>query len=313
MKVLKSPFFWFGVFFLAPAAVVLADSLAPCGTLGFTGSYGAGYYLQATSCNFCYLAKLIQNIVNFLLMVAIPISVVMFAWAGVTYFTAGGNPSKIERGRKIFVAVFLGFCIALSAWLLVQVALQTVTNKQFFSANNWISLDCSSFNSSTQRPRNVELSTVLSGNGLTPSVPTNDPTSPTLPPPESGEIPVAISQAANRYVGTVTTAGPQGGVLACAWAVNNILTSAGIATIDGDSVPAMEGVLQGGRGQLIDQSQGQPGDIVIQGDKMHVGICQDAGCTRVISNSSGARSFTNDQTMTAFSRGTPSRIYRVKN
>ncbi|HVY72827.1 MAG TPA: pilin [Candidatus Paceibacterota bacterium] len=313
MKVFKSPLFWFGVFFLTPAAVVFgADALTPCGTLAFTGSYGPGYFLSATSCNFCYLAKLIQNIVNFLLMVAIPISVAMFAWAGVMYFTAGGNPARAERGRKIFAAVLLGFCIALGAWLFVQVFLQTVTNPNFFSANNWINLDCSTFND--QRSRNVSISTVLSGNGLAPSTVTSDPTSPTLaPPPDSGEIQAAISQATSRYIGTVTTAGPGGGNLACAWAVNNILGSAGISSIDGDSVPDMETVLKSGRGQPVDQSQGQPGDIVIQGNQWHVGICQDVGCTRVISNSSGARSFTNDQTMSAFSRGAQSRVYRVVN
>lgn len=177
MKVLKSPFFWFGVFFLAPAAVVLADSLVPCGLVPFTSGQS---YIDSTGCNFCYLAKLIQNIVNFLLMVAIPISVAMFAWAGITYFTAAGNPKKIDRGRRIFVAVFLGFCIAVSGWFFVQVGLQAVTNQQFFTANNWVSLDCSTFNG--QRPRNLALSTVLSGNGaVSTATDPNAPATPTTP------------------------------------------------------------------------------------------------------------------------------------
>lgn len=116
-----------------------------------------------------------------------------------------------------------------------------------------------------------------------------------------------ISSAMEAYWGTNTSAGPEGGNKACAWAVNNILTNAGIAPIDGDSVYLMEQTLQNGRGTSIDQSSAQAGDLVIFGGMSHVGICQDAGCTSVASNSSSKASFTSEYPPTSGSR-----FYRVK-
>lgn len=115
-----------------------------------------------------------------------------------------------------------------------------------------------------------------------------------------------IAAAANAYYGQSTASGPDGGNLACAWAVNNILQSTGIAPIDGNSVSSMEQVLQSGRGIPEEQSVAQAGDIIIFGGTSHVGICQNSGCTQVISNSSSNASFTNVS-------GAPqgSRFYRV--
>lgn len=159
-----------GVFFFGvPLYVWAAQSgLVPCGAGDFGGSYGSSYYLQATECNMCFFAQLIQNVVNFLLMITIPISVAMFAWSGITYFTSAGNVKKVVRARKIFSSVFIGFCIALASWLLVQVVLQAVTSSNYSPASFFNLSSCNQINSS--RPRDTNLSTVLSGNGLAPTV-----------------------------------------------------------------------------------------------------------------------------------------------
>ena len=128
-------------------------------------------------------------------------------------------------------------------------------------------------------------------------------------------IPGAIANAANAYKGTSTANGPGNGTVACAWAVNNVLTNAGVAPLDSSSVASMESALQNGRGTLIDASQAQAGDIVIQAQDGHVGICQNAGCTQVISNSSSHASFSwvsNTSFAPSYSGG-PGRIYRVNN
>jgi len=109
--------------------------------------------------------------------------------------------------------------------------------------------------------------------------------------PAAGTVQAKISSAANSYQGVSTAAGPSGGSKACAWAVNNNLTNAGVPTLDGDSVPGMEVSLKGGRGTQINQSSAGPGDIVIEAGGGHVGICQNVGCTQVISNSSSKASF----------------------
>ncbi len=110
-------------------------------------------------------------------------------------------------------------------------------------------------------------------------------------PITAGAINQRILQAAQQSFGESTAAGPDGGNLACAWEVNRVLRRAGIAPIDGDSVPNMVSIMQSGRGQQIAQSSAQPGDIVIAHDQAHVGICMNAGCSKILSNSSSRASF----------------------
>ncbi|MBY0473219.1 pilin [Patescibacteria group bacterium] len=163
------------------AQSVGANGLVPCGAVS-SSNYSLlnpSYYLQATSCNFCYFAKLIQNIVNFLVMVTIPISVGMFAWAGILFFTNAGNPKRIARARSIFRSVLIGFIITITGWLVVQVVLQSITNPNFYSANNWVNLDCSEYNQF--RSRNVDISSVL-----TPTVAPTAPSTEYPYPPGTG-------------------------------------------------------------------------------------------------------------------------------
>ena len=123
----------------------------------------------------------------------------------------------------------------------------------------------------------------------------------------------SISASAISYRGTSTAGGPGNGTVACAWAVNNVLTQAGIAPLDSSSVQSMENALTSGRGTQVDSASAQPGDIVIQAGDGHVGICMNVGCTQVLSNSSSHASFSwvSDTSFAPSYTGGPGRIYRV--
>ena len=138
-------------------------------------------------------------------------------------------------------------------------------------------------------------------------------------PNEKGNIPARIAQAAKESEGMVTNKAPgtQSGKLACAWAVNAVLNRAGIKTLGGNcslAVACHEADLQSGRGQLInDRSQARAGDIaLIPG--AHIGICENDGCTRILSNSSSKGAFVwhSDKYMSP-SYGKLTKVYRVKN
>ena len=138
-------------------------------------------------------------------------------------------------------------------------------------------------------------------------------------PTEKGNIPARIAQAAKESEGMVTNKAPgtQSGKLACAWAVNAVLNRAGIKTLGGNcslAVACHEADLQSGRGQLIrDRSQARAGDIaLIPG--AHIGICENDGCTRILSNSSSKGAFVwhSDKYMSP-SYGRLTKVYRVKN
>jgi cell wall-associated NlpC family hydrolase len=98
-------------------------------------------------------------------------------------------------------------------------------------------------------------------------------------------------------MGTSTAAGPDGGNLACAWSVNNILANAGIQKVGSNTnyVPSVEQALQGGRGTKIDAADAGPGDIVIWPNGHHIGIAM--GNNQVANNSSSRASFSNMQAL----------------
>ena len=163
------------------AQAVGASGLVPCGAVSSTDYLNPNYYIQATSCNFCYFAKLIQNIVNFLVMVTIPISVAMFAWAGIKFFTAGANPKNIAQAKTIFRSVFIGFIITISGWLVVQVILQNITNQSYLQMGSWTNLDCSEYNQFRAREKKVSdiFSPIQTPTGTQYPYPTTPSSSPT--------------------------------------------------------------------------------------------------------------------------------------
>jgi hypothetical protein len=133
------------------------------------------------------------------------------------------------------------------------------------------------------------------------------------------DITSKICAAAQAYYGTNTSAGPSGGVDACAWSVNNILTNAGVANLDTTSVVSLVAAITAGRGTQISQSQGVCGDIVaITGPKNHVGICMNNGCTGsqgVLSNSSSRAAFVwySDITFAPSYNQGPGTVYQLTN
>ncbi len=152
--------------------------------------------MAATGCNFCYLAQLIQNVVNFLVMVTIPISVAMFAWAGIMFFTSAANPKRITQAKKIFSSVFIGFMIAIFGWLGVQVILQTITSSNY-SPSSFVNLsNCEQYN--TYRPRDIRVTDILNGSTLVPGGTVPGGTNPGVPgtPGNPGTTDLAAIQRA---------------------------------------------------------------------------------------------------------------------
>ena len=132
-----------------------------------------------------------------------------------------------------------------------------------------------------------------------------------------GDLNQRIFQSMGEMGRFDSSSGPDGGNLACAWAVNRVLANAGIQPVGANTnyVPSVEADLQAGRGTQISQSQAAPGDIVIASTAGHIGICMKQGCTQVRSNSSSRARFTWDSDINfagVYGAG-QSRIYRLKN
>lgn len=65
--------------------------------------------------------SLINAIINFIFYVSLAIAPLMILIAAFYFITAGGNPQKIERGKKIIIYTFIGLLIVFLAKALVSV------------------------------------------------------------------------------------------------------------------------------------------------------------------------------------------------
>ncbi|MDX2241592.1 MAG: hypothetical protein NW224_12985 [Leptolyngbyaceae cyanobacterium bins.302] len=138
----------------------------------------------------------------------------------------------------------------------------------------------------------------------------------------AGSLNAKIANAAASAYGMDTSAGPKGGREACAWAVNRVLSRAGIQPVGAnpDYVPSVAADLKAGRGVRVGAGQAKAGDIILAKGYEHIGICQNDGCSQVLSNSSSRASFRwkSDRTFdgyynnSAYIREAPTEeIYRV--
>ncbi|PIS13634.1 MAG: hypothetical protein COT67_00810 [Candidatus Tagabacteria bacterium CG09_land_8_20_14_0_10_41_14] len=118
------PFFT-AIVILAPL-LVFAGGLVPCG--GKT----------EPDCDFCQLAKLIDEVINFILFnLALPVSVIALIAAGIIFLTGGDSPEKIKRGKDIFKYTIIGLVIAFSAWLIVDTILRGLVTKDYLDSLPW--------------------------------------------------------------------------------------------------------------------------------------------------------------------------------
>lgn len=99
-----------------------------------------GYYLRfSTPCNFEMLMKLVNNVINFLLVYfATPLAAIIFAYAGFTLITSGGNEHGKTHAKAMIKNVLVGYIIALAAWLIINTILSAFLTPE---AMNWSFLD----------------------------------------------------------------------------------------------------------------------------------------------------------------------------
>lgn len=252
-----------------------------------------------------------QKVVNAGIAFGVLICVIIMAWAGFLFIISVANPEARSKARGMLSNAAIGLLIVLSAWLMVDFVMRILYSGEAGTEGKWGPWN-SILGDGPVCIIGADTRTLFSG-----TIVVTQPTSPSTPTgtPPSGPMQSRICQAANAYKGTSTVAGPSNGRLACAWAVNNVLNYAGVRPIGTSNVAQMESLLKGGRGTLTAQKAAGCGDIVIEAGKSHVGICLNAGCTQVLSNSSSRASFVwvSDITFKPSYTGGTGRIYRVTN
>lgn len=75
---------------------------------------------DGVDCGLTDLVILIKNVINAIIIIAIPFMTIILTWVGVLILTAQGNVSRIERAKKIAMNTAIGFVFILTAWLIVH-------------------------------------------------------------------------------------------------------------------------------------------------------------------------------------------------
>jgi hypothetical protein len=84
------------------------------------------------NCGYNDLLQLVNNIINWIIMISIPIAAGVFAWAGFKYMTTGISDQK-SAAKAMLQKVFIGFVFILSAWIIVN----TITNALLSDENGF--------------------------------------------------------------------------------------------------------------------------------------------------------------------------------
>lgn len=118
------------VFFI-PSFSFAQSGLIPCGTekTPLENKIVNGKEVQTggniiNSCKFEHIFELINDVVNFVFVnLALPISAIMFAYAGFLLIFSGGESGKRTEAKKIFWNVAIGLILAAASWLIVHTVL----------------------------------------------------------------------------------------------------------------------------------------------------------------------------------------------
>ncbi len=115
--------------FLIPFAPAHAAGLVPCdGAVKSSNNFEGGSGPISVPCTFASFLKLVQNVINFLLIIAIPIATAFFAYAGFLVMTSGDNPGQRGRAVQIFKDIGIGVLWILAAWMVVSIIITTIAN-----------------------------------------------------------------------------------------------------------------------------------------------------------------------------------------
>ena len=79
------------------------------------------------ACELCHLFQLINNILNWVLFVLVPIIAPIFIVVGGIYLLiARGNPEMFNKGKSVLTATIIGLIIVYTAYVLLSTVLTTL-------------------------------------------------------------------------------------------------------------------------------------------------------------------------------------------
>lgn len=83
--------------------------------------------LASGGCQICDIFALLGNVAEFILTVMSSVVVLAIIIGGIYWLVSFGNAERVDRGKQIITAAFIGMAFVLGGYLLVNVTLATLT------------------------------------------------------------------------------------------------------------------------------------------------------------------------------------------
>lgn len=100
-----------------------AANIVPCG--GWNYDDNGNRTTQQSACGYDDLLQLVNNIINWIITISVPVAAGVFAWAGIKYMTTGISDQK-SAAKAMLIKVFWGFMAILAAWIIVTTILNAL-------------------------------------------------------------------------------------------------------------------------------------------------------------------------------------------
>lgn len=82
-------------------------------------------------CDFTALMHLVRHLIDFVFFIAMPIAVLLFAYAGWLYLSSSASPGNISKAHRIFWTVFIGLLWVLGAWLVIKLISDALLKEEY--------------------------------------------------------------------------------------------------------------------------------------------------------------------------------------
>lgn len=137
-------------------------------------------------CNLCDFIELVNNLQLFLIFAATIIATGVLVYAGILFATSSVNPGNINKAKGMFGNVIWGFIFILSAWLIVNTLLSTLSVDLAFNPLKG----------------NINVRCTVSPSSAATQPPSTPGTQPPPPPPTTsgGYVPVKIPQTSGSCI-----------------------------------------------------------------------------------------------------------------
>ena len=104
------------------------------GTNGSGGTFNACKHVVSGKTAVCSgdsknATNIAKNIISILLWVVGIAAVIVIIYAGITFVTAAGNPSKISQAKTMLIYAVVGLAVAILAYVIVNFVINTSSGK----------------------------------------------------------------------------------------------------------------------------------------------------------------------------------------